>query len=221
MTKTALVTGGSRGIGLAIVNRLEQEGMTVIAPTRDEVDLAEPTAVEMFCASLSSDVDVLVNNAGINEPQVLEAITDDVWDRTLEVNLSAPFRISRALIPRMGARGWGRVINVLSCFSFVSKEGRSAYTAAKSGLLGLTRALAIEGASNGVQVNGVAPGFIATEMTLANNSQDQVEAIESVLPAGRMGQPEEVAAAVAFLASEDSSYISGQVLVVDGGFLVC
>ena len=220
MQRTALVTGGSRGIGSAIVDRLTADGMAVLAPTREELDLSEPASVAEYCHALPAEVDVLVNNAGINEPHLLAEVTDETWDKTLEVNLSAPFRISRALIPQMATRGWGRVINVLSCFSFVSKEGRSAYTAAKTGLLGLTRTLAIEAAPSGVQVNGVAPGFIATEMTVQNNSAAQIEAIEASLPAGRMGEPQEVAAAVSFLAGDDSSYVSGQVLVVDGGFLV-
>ena len=220
MTRRALVTGGSRGIGHAIVDRLRLSGVEVFAPTRDELDLADPEAIDDFVARLEEPFDILVNNAGVNFPDPVVQYETAKWKQTLEVNLTAPFLLSRGLAPAMVDQGWGRIVNILSCYSFVSRGGRSAYTASKAGLLGFTRSLAIELAPHGVVVNGVAPGFVATEMTAKNNTADAIREIEAELPIGRLGRPAEIADAVNFLVGETSTYIVGHVITVDGGFLL-
>ncbi len=220
MRRRALVTGGARGIGRSIVERLESSGVDVVAPTRDHLDLLHPGSVEEFFAAESAGFDILVNNAGVNVPGDILHYDADEWRRVIEVDLTAPFLLAQAVAPQMIEQQWGRIVNVLSGFSFVSRAGRGPYTAAKTGLLGLTRTLAIEWAPHGVLVNGVAPGFIETDLTVQNNSPEQIAAIESTLPVGRLGSPTEVADAVDYLVSDRTTYMTGQVLVLDGGFLL-
>lgn len=190
------------------------------APSRDELDLAVPGSVEAYLEQVGPDFDILVNNAGENVPGAVIDYDAEQWRRILEVDLTAPFVLARGVAPHMIEQRWGRIVNVLSGFSYVSRAGRAPYTAAKTGLLGLTRTLAIELAPHGVLVNGVAPGFIGTDLTRANNSAEQIAAIEDSLPLGRLGTPEEVADAVEYLVGERTTYMAGQVLVLDGGFLL-
>ena len=220
MHRRALVTGGARGIGRAIVERLEVSGVEVVAPARQDLDLQYPESIDAFFSSNSTGFDILVNNAGINLPGKLVDYDVEDWRRIIEVDLTAPFLLSKAVAPKMIDQGWGRIVNVLSGFSFVSREGRGPYTAAKTGLLGLTRTLAIELAPHGILVNGVSPGFVQTDLTVQNNSREQIDAIESALPVGRLGQPSEIADAVEYLVSDRTTYMTGQVLVLDGGFLL-
>ena len=172
MSRRALVTGGARGIGRAIVDRLEASGVEVVAPARQDLDLARPGSVDEFFAVNGAGFDILVNNAGVNIPGDLVDYSAEDWRHTIEVDLTAPFLLAKAVAPRMIDQKWGRIVNVLSGFSFVSRAGRGPYTAAKTGLLGLTRTLAIELAPYGVLVNGVAPGFIETDLTAQNNSRE-------------------------------------------------
>ena len=215
--RIALVTGGSRGIGRAVVVRFEQLGARVLAPTRAELDLADAANVEAYAAALDEPVDVLVNNAGINPLAGIGELTDDVLEETLAVNLAAPLRLCRALAPGMAARGYGRIVNVSSVWTVVGKAGRLPYTVSKTGLNGLTRALAVELAPRGVLVNAVAPGIVATELTRQNNTPEQIAALVEQIPMGRLAEAEAIAEAIAFLSSECNSYITGQVLVCDGG----
>ena len=215
----ALVTGGSRGIGRQIAEALERRGVEVVAPSRSELDLLDPASIDAYVEAHRSDgFDILVNNAGINPIAPLEDVSADDWARTLQVNLTAPFRLIQGFSPEMKRRGWGRVVNISSIWAVVSKGGRAPYSAAKSALVGLTRTTALELAPQGVLVNAVCPGFVETELTHANNTAEQLRAIERTIPIGRLAQPEEIARFVAFLCSPDNSYLVGQAIVVDGGF---
>jgi 3-oxoacyl-[acyl-carrier protein] reductase len=216
--RTALVTGGSRGIGRAVVERFEELGAHVLAPSRAELDLRDAPAVEAFAASISEPVDILVNDAGTNPLAAFDRITDEDLDEVLAVNLIAPFRLCRALAPGMAQRGYGRIVNISSIWSLVGKPGRAAYAVSKSGLNGLTRSLAIELAGQNVLVNAVAPGFVATEMTYRNNAPDDLAALASQTPVGRLGKPAEIAEVVAFYASARNSFATGQIVICDGGY---
>jgi 3-oxoacyl-[acyl-carrier protein] reductase len=216
--RTALVTGGSRGIGRAIVKRFEELGAHVLAPSRAELDLRDGSGIEAFVRAMKEPVDILVNDAGINPLSPFDRIADADLEEVLAVNLVAPLRLCRALAPGMAARGYGRIVNISSIWSVVAKPGRGAYAIAKSGLNGLTRSLAVEFAPRNVLVNAVAPGFVATEMTHQNNPPAQLAALIEQLPIGRMGDPNEIAEVVAFFASSRNSFATGQVLVCDGGY---
>jgi NAD(P)-dependent dehydrogenase (short-subunit alcohol dehydrogenase family) len=216
--RTALVTGASRGIGAAIAERFAALGATVLTPTRAELDLGDGASIAAFVKSLTPPVDILVNNAGVNWPQELGGLEDARLDETLLVNLAAPIRLSRGVVPGMMRRGYGRVVNVSSVWAVVSREGRIAYAASKSGLGGFTRTLALETAPHGVLVNAVAPGYVATDLTRQNNSEGELAKIAEQIPLGRLAEPDEVAELVAFLCSARNSYLTGQVVVCDGGY---
>jgi 3-oxoacyl-[acyl-carrier protein] reductase len=219
--RTALVTGGARGIGAAIVDELKSRGVNVLAPTRDELDLSHAESIEGFieaCRQQAIGVDILVNNAGINIIEPLDRVSPEAWASTLQVNLNAPFRLLQAFAPQMKERRWGRVVSISSIFGVVARAQRAAYSTTKSALAGLTRTAAIELGPNNVLVNCVAPGYVETELTRQNNSVEELERIATMIPLGRLARPEEIAKFVAFLCSDDNSYITGQVLVADGGF---
>jgi 3-oxoacyl-[acyl-carrier protein] reductase len=163
-------------------------------------------------------IDVLVNNAGINRIATLDTLSDEDYDAVLAVNLHAPFRCCRTVAPRMAAAGYGRILNVASIWSVVSKTGRSAYATAKTGLVGLTRTLAAEVASRNVMVNALSPGFTLTELTRSTLSAAEMETLAAQIPARRFALPEEIARVALFLTSEANSYMTGQNVVVDGGF---
>jgi NAD(P)-dependent dehydrogenase (short-subunit alcohol dehydrogenase family) len=207
--RTALVTGGSRGIGAAIAARFTALGAQVLAPSREELDLADAGSVLRYLGGLPAGADILVNCAGVNWPRPL--------DETLEVNLAAPLRLTRGLGPGMVARGYGRICSVSSVWAHVGREGRAVYAASKAGLEGMTLSLALEFAP-GVLVNAVAPGFVATDLTRQNNTPAEIERIAAAIPLRRLAEPGEVADLVAFLCSERNSYVTGQVVVSDGGF---
>jgi 3-oxoacyl-[acyl-carrier protein] reductase len=218
--RVALVTGASRGIGRAVAARFEELGARVRAPPRAELDLADSASVDRYLARLDQPIDILVNDAGVNRLAGLVETDDDLLRDTLEVNLIAPLRIARALAPSMAERGWGRVVNVTSVWTVVARERRLPYIVSKTGLNGLTRAMAVEFGSRGVLVNAVAPGFVMTEMTTRNNTPEQLQAIAKGVPLRRLAEPDEIAELVAFLASARNSFMTGQVLVCDGGYSV-
>ena len=235
--KTALVTGASRGIGLAITKSFLEHGATVHALSRSQVDpatvssddserlihhpvdVSDETAVGQVVTTIldqSEGVDILVNNAGITRDGLIMRMSTDDWRKVLDVNLSSAFFTSRALARHMIKRRSGCIINVSSVVGVIGNPGQANYVASKAGLIGLTKSLARELAGRSVRVNAVAPGFIATAMTDRLNDE-QRSAISARIPLQRIGTPEEVAAVCLFLASDLSSYVTGQVLHVDGG----
>lgn len=216
--RTALVTGAARGIGLAIATLMREAGAKVVAPTREQLDLSDPSSIENYLRSLTEPVDILVNNAGINLlAEGIEASDENIHE-TLQVNLIAPMQLVRGLAPQMKARGYGRIVNISSVWSVVSKERRYTYSASKAGINGMTRTLAIELAPYNILVNAVAPGYVNTELTRKNNSPQEIEAIAGKIPQRRLAETSEIAEVVRFLCSQQNSYMTGQVLLVDGGY---
>jgi 3-oxoacyl-[acyl-carrier protein] reductase len=239
--KIALVTGGSRGIGQSICLRLAEMGATVGINYVSNASAAEKTlsAVEgmggkgfLTCFDVSDGeevqqavkditdtrgpVDILVNNAGITRDGLMARMKDDDWDRVLNTNLKGAFTCSKAVMKGMMKKRWGRIINITSVIGFLGNAGQVNYAAAKAGLVGLTKSMARELAARNITVNCVAPGYIVTEMTEVL-AEDIQEAIKAQIPLGSLGQPEDVAAAVAYLASAESGYMTGQTLHINGG----
>jgi 3-oxoacyl-[acyl-carrier protein] reductase len=238
--KVAVVTGGSRGIGQAAAAALHGAGATVAILGRDAArataaaqalggtarsyrcDVSQATDVETTVAAIEADlgrIDVLVNNAGITRDNLVFRIGDADWDDVLDTNLKGAFLMSRHAARGMIKRRWGRIINVTSVVGLVGNKGQANYAASKAGLIGLTKAVAKELASRNVLVNAIAPGYVDTEMTRALTDAAR-EALFAAIPLGRLGAATDVAAAVLFLASDLASYITGQVLVVDGGMVM-
>ena len=216
---TVLLTGGARGIGAAIAARLEAAGHRVVAPPRADLDLASPQSIDAFLAAHGTDrIDILVNNAGINTLRFIPEIDSSTWHEMLQVNLTAPLRLTQAFAPAMADRGWGRILNVVSIFAIVTRERRAAYSMTKAALAALTRTAAVEFGPSGVLVNALAPGYVDTELTRKNNPPAMLEAIEAGIPLRRMAHASELAEVAAFLVSGANSYLTGQTVVVDGGF---
>jgi|694.fasta_scaffold45807_3 3-oxoacyl-[acyl-carrier protein] reductase len=218
-SKTVFLTGGARGIGAAIRDELTASGLQVIAPSREELDLSSVVSVEGYLNFHSElDVDILINNAGINNPQLIGEISSENWTQTLQVNLGSALRLIQFFAPRMVARGYGRILNTSSILGSVTKEGRALYSITKAALDALTRSTAVEFGPMGVLVNSLSPGYVDTELTRQNNSPAAIEAITSGIPLRRMASADELAKIAAFLVSENNTYITGQTIVADGGF---
>ncbi len=236
--KTALVTGASGGIGAAIARTLHAKGAKVaLHGTKVEAlealaaelgenavvvpaNLSDPAQVEELFkkaeAALGGAVDILVNNAGLTRDGLILRMKDDDWDSVINVNLTAGFRLSRAAVKGMMKRRWGRIIGITSVVGVTGNPGQVNYAASKAGMIGMSKALAQEVATRGITVNTVAPGMIATAMTDVLNDA-QKEAMNSRIPAGRLGTPDDIAAAVLYLASNEAGYVTGQTLHVNGG----
>lgn len=238
--KHALVTGSTRGIGRAIAESMARAGARVAIVGRDleratavaasvsgeargfacDVgDAAQVTALVAAVEEAFGGIDILVNNAGLTRDNIMLRLKDEDWDTVLDTNLRSAFVAIRAATRGMMKRRWGRVINITSVVGLTGNKGQTNYAASKAGLIGLTKSVAKEFASRGILANAVAPGFVATDMTAAM-SADAREAMTSQIPLGRLGTPEDVAALVTFLASDHAAYITGQVLVVDGGLVM-
>ncbi len=241
--KVALVTGGSKGLGKAMARGLAEAGADVIISSRHEEDLRTALdeilrgtgrrgkyvvadmsrrgeADRLAAAALEAmgRVDVLVNNAGTNRPQAIDAITDEVWDEILEINLSSVMALTRALVPQMKARRWGRVIHISSVMAFVSKEKRNIYSATKAALLGLARASALDLGADGVTVNCLAPGPFLTDLPATVLSEAERKVFADRTAVGRWADPVELVGPLLLLASDAGSYITGATLIVDGGY---
>ena len=229
--KTALVTGATRGIGRAISERLLADGCSVIGtgtkpdgivPDRCSylaIDFTDPAATEIFAEEVRAmGIDILINNVGINKIAPFADIDPADFERIQQVNVTAPFLLCRAVISGMRENRWGRIVNISSIWSTVARAQRGAYAASKFAIDGMTAALAAEVAADGILANCIAPGIIDTEMTRSVLGNKGVAELTAQIPAGRLGQPEEIAAFVAWLAGPENTYISGQNLLIDGGF---
>ena len=217
--RTALITGASRGIGAAIAARLQADGFRVLSPSSEALDLSSTVSIDTYLSQLTDPIDILVNNAGINRLGSIDEISGKDFEEVIQINLLGHFQLTQGLVKGMKARRYGRIVNISSIWSLVSRERRVTYSAAKAGLNGLTRALALELAPYHILVNAVAPGYINTELTKKNNPPEALERIAGEIPLGRLGEPSEIAECVAFLCSPKNSYMTGQVIVLDGGYL--
>jgi 3-oxoacyl-[acyl-carrier protein] reductase len=243
-SRVALVTGGSRGIGRAVAERLgaaghkvavnyvanesaaaetvaviESAGGTAVAFAADVGDAAAVDALVAAVAERLGPVEILVNNAGITRDDLLMRMRQEAWDMVIQTNLTSVYLCSRAVLRGMLRAKWGRIINISSVAGVYGNPGQANYSAAKAGVIGLTKALAKEIGSRGITVNAVAPGFIETDMTAALGEEAAATVIKQIT-LGRLGRPQEVASVVGYLASGDASYITGQTILVDGGLAI-
>ncbi len=242
--QNAVITGAGRGIGRAVAVRLADEGGRVACVSRSEenakrttdeinkaransakayaVDVADHAAVQKVAAQILQDfgkINILVNNAGVRRDALAMRMSIDDWDTVINTNLRGAFNFTQAMLRVMVKQRSGRIINISSVIGLIGNAGQTNYAASKAGLIGLTKSLARELASRNITVNAVAPGFITTDMT-AGLSDEIKDTIQSKIPLGKTGTPEDIANAVAFLASAEANYITGQVLCVDGGIVM-
>ena len=237
MGRIALVTGGTRGIGAAISKGLKDAGYTVAANYASNDDAASKFKAETGVAvykwdvtnfdackqgaahivkDLGGNIDILVNNAGITRDGMMHKMTREDWFKVIDTNLTSCFNMSKAVIEDMRAKGFGRIISISSINGQSGQMGQTNYSAAKAGLLGFTKALALESAFKGITVNAIAPGYVDTEM-VASVPENVLKSIIAKIPVGRLGKPEEIARAVLFLAADDAGFITGETLSVNGG----
>jgi len=239
--KIVIVTGATRGIGKNIAENLYRLGAKLLLTGTDSnqvkaknkalgrnkriryfhLDLLDENSVRKFLSDVGNlkKIDVCINNAGINRIDYAESVPLSDWDDIVKVNLRGPFILSREVGGIMKRNRYGRIVNIASIFGVITREKRAAYTATKSGLIGLTRTMAVELASYNILVNSVSPGFILTDLTCNILTRSQIKQLKSLIPARRLGTPEDVSRVVLFLASELNTYIAGQNIIVDGGYV--
>ena len=237
--KVALVTGGTRGIGKSIVDQFLLAGANVLATGTNlttieklnhknensclkylQLNLNDPENVKSFINNISTSfsVDILINNAGINIVEEATEILDEDFQKIYEINVHGPFLLAQAFGKKMIEKKWGRIVNIASIWSVVTRNGRLSYSTSKMALLGINKTLAIEWAKYNVLVNCVSPGFTMTELTAKTNTKEELKIIENNIPQNRMAIPKEIAYGVLFLSSELNSYIVGQNIIIDGGY---
>lgn len=217
--QTVLITGASKGIGKAIADLLMQQNIyTVLTPSHHDLDLSNRESIRTYCQKHPT-IDILINNAGINILGAVDTIDDDDMDTMLGTNLIGPIALIRAVVPAMKDAGYGKIINISSIWGIRSKENRTLYSATKFALNGVTKALSRELGSYNILVNSVCPGYVNTELTQKNVPQEEQVKIKATIPLGRFAQPDEIAQTVSFLISSSNTYITGQTIIIDGGFL--
>jgi 3-oxoacyl-[acyl-carrier protein] reductase len=214
--RRVLLTGGSRGIGRAIKENLSCD-FEVIAPSREELDLLDNASIDTFMRR-NREFDIVINNAGINIIKPLQDISDLDIRKINTINLESPLKLIRECVPHMKEQNYGRIVNLSSIWGVRSKELRTLYSGTKFGLIGQTKALARELGEHNILLNAVCPGFTNTELTSASLSKQQRDEMESEIPVKRFAQPDEIAELVAFLVGNLNTYITGQAIVIDGGF---
>ncbi len=217
--KVAFVTGGSRGIGRSICEVLEAEGAKVIAPSRSELDLSDSESIRNYISNNETKCDIFIHSAGINELAGINDINEEIIHRVFQVNYTSALMLIKAFAGYMKDNKWGRILLVSSLYSIVSREERIAYSSSKNALNGLCKTLALELAPFNILINEVAPGYVMTDMTRKNLSDEDIVEISKKIPTGRFQESEEIANAAAFLCSDKNRSITGQNLAVDGGFL--
>ena len=237
--KIALITGATRGIGRAIADVFIEAGANIILTGTDQseidqlntenekkaikwlmADFSTPDSIVSFINELKKmdSIDICVNSAGINIIKPFYEISNEEYQRLMSINLSAPFSIVQNLIPNMKKQNYGRIVNIASIWSQISKSGRTLYTTSKTGLVGFTRSMAVEHASSNILVNAVSPGFTLTELTKQSLSKDEMKELSRQIPMVRFAEPNEIAKTVLFLCSDLNTYITGQNITIDGGF---
>jgi 3-oxoacyl-[acyl-carrier protein] reductase len=216
---SVLVLGGRGDIGAAIVERFRQAGMEVVSVGRAEFDLTDPGSIDTWFDRPHPPIGVLIHSAGVNHPKRFMDLSDAEIEESFSANVEGFLRVVRRVMPDL-VRSGGRIVVLSSIFGFLSRIGRLPYAMSKHALVGVVKTLALECAGDGVLVNAVSPGYIATRLTRANNDEATIARLESAIPLGRLGSPDEIAELVYFLGSAANRYISGQDVVIDGGFSI-
>jgi NAD(P)-dependent dehydrogenase (short-subunit alcohol dehydrogenase family) len=241
--KVALVTGGSKGLGKAMARGLAEAGADIVISSRHEDELktalgeilkgtdrkgafcvadmskrSEPDKLAAFALDKMGRVDILINNAGTNIPQPVDAITDKDWDYIIEINLNSVMALTRALVPQMKPRKWGRILHISSIMAYVSNNGRNSYSATKAALVGMARASALDLGAHGITVNCIAPGPFLTDLPASVLSKEEQERFAKMTALGRWADPKELVGTALLMASDAGSYITGATFIVDGGF---